>query len=257
MASEWEDHDAERVKMRNQVDPGEGNGMSENDDRDAMRAWERAKASDAWERANTITLQNETIPCPPLKRGRPSDTYREDHQPGGKYGRYETAWNPAAWNSVLEPSVTFPKWLWCKEVYSKGQANVSRLPYNEPGSAGYDLFAAHSIRIPPQGNALIGTGIAVVVPEGFYGRLAPRSSLALEHHLDVGAGVIDSNYRGEVKVVMFNHSSIEHFVVQGDKIVQMILVRIETPAVRPATDAEWDMMSDTGRGTNGFGSSGK
>ena len=63
--------------------------------------------------------------------------------------------------------------------------------------------------IPPEGKGMVSTGLSMAIPQGYYGRVAPRSSLAWKNHIDVGAGVIDSDYRGEVKVILFNHSKEE------------------------------------------------
>jgi hypothetical protein len=79
------------------------------------------------------------------------------------------------------------------------------------GAAGYDLRASFSCAVPPNGKAQVHTGISLQIPPGYYGRIAPRSSTAWNDHIDVGAGVIDSDYRGEVVVVLFNHSSQKRF----------------------------------------------
>jgi deoxyuridine 5'-triphosphate nucleotidohydrolase len=73
-------------------------------------------------------------------------------------------------------------------------------------AAGYDLFAAHDTSISAHGKALVKTDISLAIPTGHYGRIAPRSSLAWKNHIDVGAGVIDEDYRGPLGVVLFNHA---------------------------------------------------
>lgn len=73
-------------------------------------------------------------------------------------------------------------------------------------AAGYDVSSAEDAEVPARGKALVSTGLVVAVPEGTYGRVAPRSGLAWKHFIDVGAGVIDADYRGELKVLLFNHS---------------------------------------------------
>lgn len=78
-------------------------------------------------------------------------------------------------------------------------------------AAGYDLFSAEDKVIEPLGKALIKTDISIAIPPKHYGRIAPRSSLAWKNHIDVGAGVIDEDYRGPVGIVLFNHSK-EEFV---------------------------------------------
>ena len=85
-------------------------------------------------------------------------------------------------------------------------------------AAGYDLHANHDSVIPARGKAIIKTGLAMAIPEGNYGRIAPRSGLAAKHMIDVGAGVIDSDYRGEIGVVLFNLSEKDFEVKTYDRI---------------------------------------
>ena len=119
------------------------------------------------------------------------------------------------------------------------------------GAAGYDLCAASNCIIPSRSKGIVVTGLAVSLPPGTYARIAPRSGLAIRNFIDVGAGVVDSDYRGEIKVILFNHSA-EDFVVQaGDRIAQLILKRIETPQVKKVA-----ALDDTDRGARGFGSTG-
>ena len=119
------------------------------------------------------------------------------------------------------------------------------------GSVGYDLYSTEDTVVPCQcGRVIVGTGIAVGLPEDVYARIAPRSGLAAKHCIDVGAGVIDPDYTGEIKVIMFNHGSVEYVIKQGDKIAQMILERCETPPIEEVIEIE-----NTVRGTQGFGSS--
>ncbi|GAA5986368.1 hypothetical protein JCM10908_003726 [Rhodotorula pacifica] len=118
-------------------------------------------------------------------------------------------------------------------------------------AAGYDMYSAEDKTVPAQGKALISTGLAIAVPEGTYGRVAPRSGLASKHMIDTGAGVIDADYRGEVKVLLFNLSKTDFEVKQGDRIAQLILERIVTPEVQ-----EVESLAETVRGAGGFGSTG-
>lgn len=120
------------------------------------------------------------------------------------------------------------------------------------GAAGYDLFAAHSCVVPSKGKELVKTDIAVRVFDGHYGRIAPRSSLAWKNFIDVGAGVIDEDYRGPVGVLLFNHSDEDFQVTRGDRVAQLIIERISTPEVVEVSD-----LDDTERGQGGFGSTGK
>src|SRR4051812_37269332 len=89
--------------------------------------------------------------------------------------------------------------------------------------AGYDLFASHEYTLDPWAHAKIDTDIAVAVPSGTYGRLAPRSGLALKHGIHVGAGVIDEEYQGQVGVMLFNLSDTPFVIRRGDRIAQLIL----------------------------------
>merc|ERR1711939_411702 len=119
-------------------------------------------------------------------------------------------------------------------------------------AAGYDLFSAAEAVVPARGKALISTGLCIAVPEGTYGRVAPRSGLASKFMIDVGAGVIDADYRGEVRVLLFNLSDSDYKVTEGDRIAQLILERIVTPDA-----VEVESLTETLRGAGGFGSTGK
>ena len=95
------------------------------------------------------------------------------------------------------------------------------------------------------------TGLSISFPSGLYARIAPRSGLALKKFIDVGAGVVDSDYHGKVGVVLFNHGDQDFVVKMGDRIAQLILEKIDTPPVE-----EVQGLDDTVRGTGGFGSTG-
>lgn len=95
------------------------------------------------------------------------------------------------------------------------------------------------------------TDIQVQLPEGCYGRVAPRSGLAVKNFIDVGAGVVDEDYRGNLGVVLFNHSDTEFKVARGDRIAQFICERIFYPELEEATS-----LTETERGAGGFGSTG-
>ena len=106
--------------------------------------------------------------------------------------------------------------------------------------------------VPARGKACIQTGIAMAIPEGNYGRIAPRSGLAAKHFIDVGAGVIDADYRGEVKVLLFNHGEDDFVIQPADRIAQLIIEKY-TPSEIVEVDGKLD---DTLRGDGGFGSTG-
>ncbi|XP_028111384.1 deoxyuridine 5'-triphosphate nucleotidohydrolase-like [Camellia sinensis] len=132
------------------------------------------------------------------------------------------------------------------------------------GAVGYDLTSIAMYVIPAYGRTLISTGLAMEIPCGMYGRIAPRSGLALLHGIDVGAGVIDPDYRGEIKVLLFNHNQEEFEVRAGDRIAQIIFEKVSLPRMvekdaRNLCDIRNDERHDARnwRSTEGFGSTGK
>lgn len=118
-------------------------------------------------------------------------------------------------------------------------------------AAGYDLYASKPTTIPSRGKALVSTDLSIATPEGTYGRIAPRSGLAAKNFIDTGAGVIDADYRGEVKVLLFNHSEVDFGVKKGDRVAQMVIERIYSPEI-----VEVDDLEESARGAGGFGSTG-
>ena len=120
------------------------------------------------------------------------------------------------------------------------------------GSVGYDLYSNMDCVIHASERGLVSTGITVVLPPGVYGRVAPRSGLAVKYGIQVGAGVIDPDYTGEVKVVLFNHGDKDFEVKKGDRIAQLVLEKCDTPP-----SEEISIVEDTDRGSGGFGSTGQ
>lgn len=118
-------------------------------------------------------------------------------------------------------------------------------------AAGLDLYCAETVEIPAGGRALVRTGIAVNIPYGCYGRVAPRSGLAVKFGIDTGAGVIDSDYRGEVGVLLFNFGSSVFTAEVGARIAQLLIEPIVL-----AQPVEVSELADTQRGAGGFGSTG-
>ncbi len=100
-----------------------------------------------------------------------------------------------------------------------------------PLSAGYDLYSAYDYIIPSKGKNVIKTDLQISVPFGTYGRIAPRSSLTMFCNINVGAGVIDYDYRGNVFVVLFNHGDKDFVVQAGDRIAQLICEKIVNPRI--------------------------
>ncbi|ODV62599.1 bifunctional dITP/dUTP diphosphatase [Ascoidea rubescens DSM 1968] len=120
-------------------------------------------------------------------------------------------------------------------------------------SAGYDLYSSQDTVIPGRGQALVSTDISMVIPIGTYGRVAPRSGLAVKYGISTGAGVIDSDYRGEVKVMLFNHKDEAFTIKKGDRIAQLIL---EKYLVADIVEIDLSQLDQTLRGEGGFGSTG-
>ena len=122
-------------------------------------------------------------------------------------------------------------------------------------SAGWDLYAAEDTIVPARGKAIIATDIAVAITTGYYGRIAPRSGMSWKNHTDIGAGVVDSDYRGPVGVVMFNHADTDLQITKDDRVAQMVIEKINTAPLLLVPDGM--ELDDTERGEGGFGSTGK
>lgn len=136
--------------------------------------------------------------------------------------------------------------------------------YGSKGAAGLDLSSYGEHMVPARTRKLIPTGLCVQwvndidieteeKVEDYYLRIAPRSGLSVKHSIDVGAGVIDSDYRGEVKICFVNNSDTDYHIIHGDRIAQGILERIE----RFSSIDVVDELVQTTRGEGGFGSTGK
>jgi dUTP pyrophosphatase len=125
--------------------------------------------------------------------------------------------------------------------------------YANPGDAGMDLFSAEDYLIKSGERCLISTGIQTEFPTGYELQIRPRSGLALKHGISIvnTPGTVDAGYRGEIGIILINHGKEEFKINQGDKIAQAVLNKIEI-----ATIEESDNLSDTQRGTGGFGSTG-
>ena len=149
-------------------------------------------------------------------------------------------WRAATGSSIEE----------AKSVY----ANI-RLPRRATkGSAGYDFFAPESFTLVPHETILIPTGIRVMIEDGWVLQLYPRSGLGFRHRLqlDNTVGVIDSDYRGEINVVLHNHGSAPQTIENGERVAQLLI----TPVLQPAYEIA-ETLTDTARNAGGFGSTGK
>jgi dUTP pyrophosphatase len=125
--------------------------------------------------------------------------------------------------------------------------------YATDGSAGMDLYADGDYEILVNGDfVVVSTGISVEIDADKTGLVWPRSGMAARYGIATGAGVIDSDYRGELKVLLFNHGDLTYLIKRGDRIAQLLIV----PCYRPKIEAV-DHLDETARGVCGFGSSGK
>jgi dUTP pyrophosphatase len=136
----------------------------------------------------------------------------------------------------------------CKIVISGQGKKPTR---GSPDSAGYDLYSSQNCVIKARDRATISTGIEIQCPSETYGRIAPRSGLAVKNGIATGAGVIDCDYRGIVKVLLFNHSDEDFEINIGDRIAQLIFEKIVHPTIETVT-----ILDITERGDGGFGSTG-
>ncbi|KAI3323604.1 putative Deoxyuridine 5'-triphosphate nucleotidohydrolase [Xylariaceae sp. AK1471] len=149
-------------------------------------------------------------------------------------------------------SVAVPQLEQAPRLLVKKLSDKARLPTRGSAfAAGYDMYSAQAATVPARGKVLVDTDISIALPANTYGRVAPRSGLASKHSIQTGAGVIDADYRGQVKILLFNHSDVDYSIVEGDRIAQLIIERIYTPDVCEVADLE-----ESVRGAGGFGSTG-
>ena len=143
-----------------------------------------------------------------------------------------------------------------KILIKKTNKEVTTPKYKTDGSSGVDLsaFLEKKVVIKPNSSELIPTGLQVAIPEELEIQIRPRSGLAAKENIGVlnSPGTIDSDYRGELKIILFNHSNKDFIINNGDRIAQMVLV----PILKMEFE-EVDSLPDTVRGQGGFGSTGK
>mgnify|MGYP004477131865 FL=1 len=131
-------------------------------------------------------------------------------------------------------------------------AQIPHMAYN--GDAGVDLRSVERIVLKPQEHAMVATGLAIALPEGYAGFLLPRSGLAAKHGISIvnAPGLIDSNYRGELKVILLNTDPDNSFTIEiGDRIAQLIVMPVPTINFEQVEE-----LTESQRGESGFGSSG-
>ena len=147
-------------------------------------------------------------------------------------------------------------------LHERVAVQVKRLPHGEgldlpryatAGAAGMDVLSAEDVTLAPGARHAVASGLGVAIPPGYEIQVRPRSGLALKHGISVPntPGTIDSDYRGELKVILINHSSEPFEIHRGDRIAQLVLA--------PVTLAEWEEVAEldeTERGAGGFGSTG-
>ncbi|KAI1734511.1 deoxyuridine 5'-triphosphate nucleotidohydrolase [Xylaria scruposa] len=149
-------------------------------------------------------------------------------------------------------SVPVPQLEQSPPLLIKKLSEKARLPTRGSAfAAGYDMYSSQAATVPARGKVLVDTDIAIAVPAGTYGRVAPRSGLASKHSIQTGAGVIDADYRGQVRILLFNHSDVDYSIAEGDRIAQLVIERIYTPEVVEVAELE-----ESVRGAGGFGSTG-
>ena len=141
------------------------------------------------------------------------------------------------------------------QIEIKALNEAAKIPsYAYSGDAGMDLRASESLTLQPFERALVPTGLAIALPEGYAGFVLPRSGLAIKHGITVvnTPGLIDSNYRGELKVILQNTNPHVSFTIHvGDRIAQLVVMPVPHMSFTPV-----DVLSNTERGEGGFGSSG-
>ena len=131
-------------------------------------------------------------------------------------------------------------------IHNEATANSSL------GAAGADLYANESVTLAPGERHAVATGLRIEIPPGHAGLVWPRSGLAVRHGIDTLAGVIDSDYRGEVRVVLVNHGRQPFAIEPGDRIAQLVLQKVERAVFTAASE-----LAGSVRGEGGFGSTGR
>ena len=126
--------------------------------------------------------------------------------------------------------------------------------YAHPSDAGMDIRSVADMTVPARGRALVPTGLVVLLPPLYEAHVRPRSGLALKHGITVlnTPGTIDSGYRGEIGVILFNSSDVDFQIKKGDRVAQVVIAPVTQPVIEEAQEID-----ETDRGAGGFGSTGK
>lgn len=142
---------------------------------------------------------------------------------------------------------------WYLPILFKKLSENTKIPERKSEyAAGYDLFAAEDFTLAPQTSYAVATNLAVAIPVGYYGRVAPRSGLAFKNGIDVFGGVIDPDYRGDIKVILYNSKQFDSFKIsKGDRIAQLVIEKYHDVSWR-----ETNELPETERGKGGLGSTG-
>jgi dUTP pyrophosphatase len=139
-----------------------------------------------------------------------------------------------------------------KILFKKLQPNALIPQYAHPGDAGMDLVAIESYTLAPHAHYAFSTGLAMELPEGLVALVWDKSGRAVKEGLKTMAGVIDSGYRGEIKIALLNTTEQPVTINSGEKIAQLLIQRVERPEIEEVNE-----LSNTQRGAGGFGSTGK
>ena len=142
------------------------------------------------------------------------------------------------------------------QIVDGASPTITTPAYQTAGAAGFDLQAniCRRILLGSRDWMMVPTGLRIAIPEGFEGQIRSRSSVALRHGVQVlnSPGTIDSDYRGDISVVLINHSNVPYQINPGDRIAQMIIARVTQPLIRIT-----NTLNSTDRGESGWGSTGK
>jgi len=138
--------------------------------------------------------------------------------------------------------------------YCNDKTNLTK---KNKDDAGLDIKANHNFEISPGESKVIKTGLYIAIPNGHVGLIWSRSGMSVKNKIEVGAGCIDSTYRGELLVHLYNLGKYKYYGYEGDKIAQLLTVPIFLGAYEPVDDFGWKQLENTERGEDGFGSTGK